>query len=133
MYRFHRTAPAAVFTALAAGVLTHPSAGQTQPAKIAFDLSPDGSQIVYSAPDVLAITRNEYSISKQQLRVEATSSSLTAVLTAYVTATGQLIGTLTNVGGGKYQIQTTWPTNPRSITLRSSLGGVVTGAVTAHN
>jgi Tol biopolymer transport system component len=83
--------------------------------------------------DTVAITKDEYVLSQKQLKLETTSSSLTATLTAYVTSTGALIGTLTNVGGGKYQLQTIWPTNPQNITVKSSLGGLATGAVTPHN
>jgi hypothetical protein len=46
-----------------------------------------------------------------------------------VTATGQLIGTLTNEGGGKYAGQFTWSSNPQNITVRSSLGGSASRAV----
>jgi hypothetical protein len=49
----------------------------------------------------------------------------------YVTGTNQLIGTLTNLGGGKYGGQFTWPSNPQNVTVRSSLGGSASRAVTA--
>src|SRR5262249_20229306 len=76
--------------------------------------------------DTVAVTRAEYTVSRKQLRVQATSTSSTATLTVYVTATGQLIGTLTNNGGGKYSGQFAWPSNPQQITVRSSLGGPAT-------
>jgi hypothetical protein len=84
-------------------------------------------------PDVLALTRAEYTVSQKQLRVQATSSSLVATLTVYDSATGAAIGTMTNVGGGKYQLQLTWPTTPAVVTIKSSKGGSVTGAVAIHN
>jgi hypothetical protein len=41
----------------------------------------------------------------QVVRVQATSTSTTVTLTASVTSTGQVIGTLSNVGGSEYQGQ----------------------------
>ena len=82
------------------------------------------------AADTVAITRAEYDGGQRRLRIEATSTSASATLTAYVSATGQLIGTLTNDGGGRYSGRFTWPTNPQNVTVRSSLGGSATRAVT---
>ncbi|HKP52993.1 MAG TPA: VCBS repeat-containing protein [Chloroflexia bacterium] len=84
------------------------------------------------ATDTVSITRAEYESSQRRLRIEATSSSPSATLTAYVTSTGQQIGTLTNEGGGRYRGQFTWSTNPQNITVRSSLGGSATRGVTAR-
>jgi hypothetical protein len=83
-----------------------------------------------AAADTVAIQRVEYTSSKRELRVEATSTSASATLKVYVTATGQLIGTLVNNGGGRYSGQFTWSSNPQNITVRSSLGGSATKAVT---
>jgi len=55
---------------------------------------------------------------------------LSATLTVAVTSTGQTIGTLTNSGGGTYKAQFSWPTNPLSVTIKSSLGGASTAIVT---
>ncbi|WP_143074263.1 hypothetical protein [Nitrosomonas sp. Nm166] len=55
--------------------------------------------------------------------MEATSTNSSAVLKCYVTSTGALIRTLTNNSGGKHSEQFSWPTNPQSITVRSSNGG----------
>jgi hypothetical protein len=79
----------------------------------------------------VSITRAEYESAKRELRVEASSTSSSATLRAYVNATGELIGTLSNNGGGKYSAQFTWPTNPQTILVRSSLGGSATRTVTA--
>jgi hypothetical protein len=76
------------------------------------------------------ITKVEYTASKSSLLVEATSTSSGATLQVFVTATNQLIGTLTNNGGGKYTAQFSWPTNPQNITVKSSLGGSSSKAVT---
>ena len=89
--------------------------------------------IVVSVPaDTVAITLAQYRISKRQLSVQATSTAAGATLTAYVTATGERIGTLTGTGGGKFSGKFTWPNNPQNITVRSSLGGSATRAVTTR-
>ena len=80
--------------------------------------------------DTVAIQRAEYIVSKAKLRVNATSTNNGAVLTCFVTSTNILIGTLKNNGGGKYSAQFSWPTNPQNITVRSSLGGEASRAVT---
>jgi hypothetical protein len=49
-----------------------------------------------------------------------------------VTSTNQLIGTMSNQGGDRYELRITWPTNPQNVTVRSSLGGTETRAVTAR-
>src|SRR5262249_44179928 len=80
--------------------------------------------------DTLAVTKAEYTASKKVLRVEATSTSTSATLQVFQTSTNQLIGTLTNNGGGKYTGQFSWATNPQTITVRSSLGGSSSKSVT---
>jgi hypothetical protein len=81
--------------------------------------------------DTVSVTRAEYDSSKRVLRVEATSTRTNATLQVFVTSTGQLVGTLTNNGGGRYSGQFNASTNPQSITVRSNLGGQATRAVTA--
>lgn len=81
------------------------------------------------ASDTVSIQKSDYITSKKELQVEASSTSTGATLKVYVTATGALIGTLTNNGGSKYKGQFAWPTNPQNITVRSSLGGAATKAV----
>jgi hypothetical protein len=75
------------------------------------------------AADTVSISRAEYESAKSTLRVEASSSKSTATLQVFVSSTNQLIGTLTNNGGGKYSGQFTLSANPQNITVRSSLGG----------
>lgn len=82
--------------------------------------------------DRVSITRAEYDSGKRSLRVEATSSSSNATLRVYVSSTGQLIGTLSNSGGGQYRGELSVSTNPQNITVRSSLGGEATRAVSAR-
>ncbi|HEY6807020.1 MAG TPA: VCBS repeat-containing protein [Pyrinomonadaceae bacterium] len=79
--------------------------------------------------DTLRISRAEYDSGKQKLRVEATSTSANATLQVFNTSTGQSLGTLSNSGGGRYSGQLNSSVYPRNITIKSSLGGTVTGAV----
>jgi hypothetical protein len=81
--------------------------------------------------DSVAITRAEYTVSKRQLRVEATSTDPGATLTAYVTSTGATIGTLTNDGSGRYRGELNLATNPANITVKSSGGGSASRATVA--
>ena len=85
----------------------------------------DAALTVSPAPsqETVTIQRAEYTASKKQLRVSATSTASNATLSVYVTANGEFIGTLRSKGGGD---QASWPTNPRNITVRSSLGGSAT-------
>jgi hypothetical protein len=81
--------------------------------------------------DTVAIQRAEYVVSKRQLSVQATSTSRTATLRVSVTATGQVIGTLSNRGDGRYDGTFTVATNPQNVTVTSSLNGRASRAVTA--
>ncbi len=96
--------------------------------------SKSGSLLVTPASpsnaDTVSIGRAEYETAKQSLRLEATSTSSSATLSAYVTSTGALIGTLTNNGGGKYSATFTLSSNPSSVSVKSSLGGSASRAVT---
>jgi hypothetical protein len=82
--------------------------------------------------DTVAIQRAEYDDRDEELRVEATSTSASATLQAFVTSTNQLIGTLTNNGGGRYGRTFSWPSNPQNVTVRSSLGGSALRSVTVN-
>jgi hypothetical protein len=81
--------------------------------------------------DVVSINKAEYTVSKGQLQVQASSTNTSATLQAYVTSTGELIGTLRNNGGGKYSLQVAWSTNPLNVTIKSSLGGTTSKSVAA--
>jgi FG-GAP-like repeat len=80
--------------------------------------------------DTVSITRAEYETGNRRLRVEATSTRATATLKVFVASTGQLIGTLSNEGGGRFRGEFSWPVNPQSITVRSNFGGQATRTVT---
>jgi hypothetical protein len=81
--------------------------------------------------DTVSIQKAEYTSSKRTLNIEAISSRSGATLQVFVTSTGQLLGTLTNKGGGKSSGQFDVATNPQSITVRSNFGGSATRAVSA--
>ena len=76
--------------------------------------------------DTVSVGRAEYDTAKHQLRVDATSSASGAVLKVYFTGTDTLMGTLSGTSG-----QFTVGLNPVNITVRSSLGGTASKAVTA--
>lgn len=78
--------------------------------------------------DSVSIKKADYNSSKRTLSVEASSSRSNATLQVFVTSTGQLLGTLTNKNG-KYDGSFNVATNPQNITVRSSLGGSATKAV----
>jgi len=78
-----------------------------------------------STTDTVTITGALYKTSRQQLSVQATSTSTDATLQAFVTSTDTLIGTLSK-RGTKYVGRFTWPTNPVTITVKSSGGGSAT-------
>jgi FG-GAP-like repeat len=95
-------------------------------------INPVGAPPPPPSTDTVRITRAEFESSKRVLRVEATSTSSNASLQVFVTATGQLLGTLSNNGGGQYRAELSVSTNPQNITVRSSLGGVATSSVVAR-
>jgi hypothetical protein len=80
--------------------------------------------------DTVAIQKVEYVAAKGQLTVQATSTSQTATLTVSATATGQVIGVLSNRGGGKYDGTFSLSTNPQNITVTSNLNGKASRVVT---
>jgi hypothetical protein len=79
--------------------------------------------------DTVRLTRAEYTVRSGQLRIEATSTNATASLSVRNAATGALIGTLSPAGSGKYTGTFTVSPAVLSVTLTSSLGGIVTGPV----
>ena len=82
--------------------------------------------------DTVSIARAEYDTGNRRLRIEATSTRANATLQAFVTSSNQLIGTLSNDGGGRFRGEFSWPVNPQNITVRSNFGGQATRAVTAR-
>jgi hypothetical protein len=78
--------------------------------------------------DTIEIDSAVYTNGNHVLKVRA-ASSVKAIarnaptLRAYVTSTDQLIGALSGNPDGSYTGDFTWPTNPQTITVRSTLGG----------
>ena len=132
------TVPASVTVAAGATSATFTVTTKAVTASTAVVVSATGGGVTRSATltvspasaDTVGITKAEYTASKKVLLVEATSTSTSATLQVFQTSTNQLIGTLTNNGGGKYTGQFSWPTNPQNITVKSSLGGSSSKAVT---
>lgn len=80
--------------------------------------------------DTVTIQKADYVVSKKQLVVQASSTSQTAMLTVSVTATGEIIGILTNKGAGSYAGSLILPASPQNITVTSDLSGTMSRAVT---
>jgi len=109
---------------------TFPSAGS-----FPYFCSPHGAccgmvgSVTVAEVDTVVITRAQYTTSRSQLTVQATDTDDTATLTVSVTSTGQVLGTMTNKGGGNYSAKFTVTPNPRQITVSSNLGGSATARV----
>jgi plastocyanin len=88
-----------------------------------------GSVTVTAAVDTVQITRAQYTTSRSQLTVQATDTDPTAMLTVSVTRTGEILGTMTNNGGGNYSAKFTGISNPLKITVTSNFGGTATARV----
>jgi hypothetical protein len=114
------TVTAALPTATATATL--PASSPTPTPTVTPSRTPTRTPTSASA-DTVAIQTADYSTRRQELQVDATSTSSNATLQVFVTSTNQLIGTLSNDGGGNYSGTFSWPTNPQNITVRSSLGG----------
>ena len=76
-----------------------------------------------TAPETVSIQKADYVVSKKQLTVQASSTSQTVMLTVTSTATGEVIGVLTNKGAGSYAGTFTLSASPQNITVTSDLGG----------
>ncbi len=74
-----------------------------------------------------------WSKGKHILSVSAITNNPSDTLKVFVSGTTTLIGTLTNLGGGNYQGQLKWPTNPGYIDIKSSGGGFTYAFVNAVN
>ncbi|MBV8859269.1 MAG: hypothetical protein JOZ02_20215 [Acidobacteria bacterium] len=79
--------------------------------------------------DTVAIQKADYVASKKQLTVQASSTSQTVTLMVTATATGEVIGVLTNKGAGSYTGTFTLAAAPQSVTVTSDLGGTASLAV----
>ena len=84
------------------------------------------------ASDTVTITAARYNISRSQLKVVATDSDPSAVLTAKVTSSGEVLGTMQTRGDGKYRLIANGVPNPVNVTVTSNLGGSDSAAVQAR-
>jgi plastocyanin len=85
--------------------------------------------VIVAQVDTVAITRAQYTTSRSQLTVQATDTNDTAMLTVSVTSTGEVLGTMMNLGGGSYSAKFRGISNPQKITVTSNLGGSATARV----
>jgi len=97
------------------------------------DVTLASSVTVLKPADAVVITRAILTQKTSELRIEATSTSAATTITAYNAATGALLGTLDNAGGGKYKgsVFLFVPANAPApvIVLKSALGGTTSGSV----
>jgi probable HAF family extracellular repeat protein len=84
-----------------------------------------------AATDSVTITAATYNTRRKSLQVQATDSNPAATLQAFITSSDTLIGSLTKKPRG-YSGKFSLATNPANITVKSSLGGSATAAVTAR-
>ena len=85
--------------------------------------------VTVTVPDTVQITRAQYTTSRSQLTANATGSNTAATLTVSVTSTGEILGPMTNRGGGSYTAKFTGISNPMNITVTSDFGGSATARV----
>jgi hypothetical protein len=77
----------------------------------------------------VTITKAEYTVSKSNLLVEATSSDRVTTLQVFNSVTGQLVGSIPLVNVGKFSGQLTVAGPFTSVAVQSSVGGVAVGSV----
>ena len=73
--------------------------------------------------DTVTISKARYDIARSQLKVVATDSDPSAVLTVKVTSSGEVLGTMDTRGDGKYRLIANGVANPINVTVTSNLGG----------
>ena len=82
------------------------------------------------APPADQVRISKVNYTPGRLLAQATSSNSNATLLLYVTSSGELIGDLPNLGGGQYgETVFVVMTDPQNVTVRSSLGGSDSKAV----
>jgi len=124
-------ATSATFTVSTNSLTACASSGATISATYGGVTRSAGLTVTPAATDTVAIQQADYFANRQELRIAATSTGSTATLQVYVTSSGELIGTLKRYDGNRYSGRFTWPVNPQNITVRSSLCGSETKAVTS--
>jgi hypothetical protein len=92
-------------------------------------VSKSAALTVTSTADNVTMQVADYFAGRDELRVAAKSTGSAATLQVHVTSSQELIGTMENLGDGKYSGRFTWSVNPQSITVRSGLCGSATTVV----
>lgn len=100
----------------------------TTAGSFAYFCSPHGSccgmigSVTVNAPETIRVTRAQYTVARSQLTVQATDTVQTAALTVSVTNSGEVLGPMTNNGGGNYSAKFNGIANPGNITVTSDSG-----------
>jgi hypothetical protein len=88
-----------------------------------------GDVTVRKETPTVTITKAEYTVSKSNLLVEATSNDRVSSLQVFNAVTGQLVGSIPLVNIGKFSGQFTVAGPITSVAVQSSVGGVAVGSV----
>jgi hypothetical protein len=88
-----------------------------------------GNVTVRKETPTVTITKAEYTVSKSNLLVEATSSDRVTALQVFNSKTGQLVGNIPLVNVGKFSGQFTVGGPFTSVAVQSSVGGLAEGSV----
>jgi hypothetical protein len=88
-----------------------------------------GTMTVRKETASVVVTKSQYTISKSQLNVEATSTDQVSLLQVFNASTGALVGTMPAVGGGKFVGQFTAKGSFTTLAVQSSVGGLAIASV----
>ena len=88
-----------------------------------------GNVTVRKETPTVTITKAEYTVSKSNLLIEATSNDRVTTLQVYNSTTGQLVGSIPLVNVGKFSGQLLVTGSFTSVAVQSSVGGLAVGAV----
>jgi hypothetical protein len=88
-----------------------------------------GTMTVRKETASVIVTKSQYTISKSQLNVEATSTDAVLSLQVFNASTGALVGTMPAVGGGKFVGQFTVKGPFTTVAVQSSVGGLAIASV----
>ncbi len=85
--------------------------------------------VVRAETHTIIITKSQYTVSKSQLNVEATSTDRVGLLQIYNANTGAFVGTIPAVGNGKFVGQLTAHGPFTTVAVQSTVGGLAVAAV----
>jgi hypothetical protein len=83
-----------------------------------------GPVTVLKGTDTVAVTKAEFTVRQNQVKVESTSTDSAAILRVFNATTGVLVGTMSNVGRGKFVGQFVAGGPFTSVAVQSSQGGL---------